>query len=63
MEKEYLKLAQTILEKGTYKPAARKGLPGTTSLFGYQMRHDLSEGFPLLTTKKVSFKNVLVELL
>ena len=38
-------------------------MPGTTSLFGYQYRHNLQEGFPLLTTKKVYWKGVAVELL
>ena len=38
-------------------------MPGTTSLFGYQMRFDLAGGFPLLTTKKVSLKNIAVELI
>ena len=60
---QYLDLLQTIKEKGTYKPAAREGMPGTLSLFGYQFRHDLSKGFPLLTTKKLSLKNIVVELL
>ena len=61
--KAYLDLLQTIKSKGVHKSAAREGMPGTTSLFGYQFRHDLSEGFPLLTTKKISLKNVVVELL
>jgi thymidylate synthase len=61
--KQYLDLARAVKEKGTYKAPAREGMPGTTSLFGYQFRHDLSEGFPLLTTKKLSFKNIVVELL
>ena len=61
--KQYLDLLSTIKEKGTYKPAARENMPGTQSLFGYQFRHDLSQGFPLLTTKKLSFKNIIVELL
>ena len=61
--KQYLELAKAVKEKGTYKAPAREGMPGTTSLFGYQFRHDLSEGFPLLTTKKLSFKNIVVELL
>ena len=61
--KQYLGLLKEIKEKGTYKPAARPGMPGTQSLFGYQFRHNLAEGFPLLTTKKVSFKNIAVELL
>lgn len=61
--KQYLELAEAVKTKGTYKAPAREGMPGTTSLFGYQFRHDLSEGFPLLTTKKLSFKNIVVELL
>lgn len=61
--KQYLELAEAVKTRGTYKPPAREGMPGTISLFGYQFRHDLSEGFPLLTTKKLSFKNIIVELL
>lgn len=61
--KQYLELLKTIKEKGTYKPPAREGMPGTQSLFGYQFRHDLSEGFPLLTTKKMFWKGIVVELL
>lgn len=61
--KQYHQLLREIKEKGTYKPAAREGMPGTISLFGYQMRFNLQEGFPLVTTKKVSFKNIVVELL
>lgn len=60
---QYLELLKTIKEKGTYKAPARENMPGTTSLFGYQMRFDLQEGFPLLTTKKLSFKNIITELL
>ncbi len=61
--KQYLKLLQDIKQDGAYKPAAREGMPGTQSLFGYQLRHDLSKGFPLLTTKKMFWKGVVVELL
>lgn len=61
--KQYLKLLQEIKERGTYKPAAREGMPGTQSLFGYQFRHNLQDGFPLLTTKKMFWKGVVVELL
>jgi thymidylate synthase len=61
--KQYLDLAKAVIDKGTYKAPSREGMPGTTSLFGYQFRCDLSEGFPLLTTKKVSFKNIVHELL
>lgn len=60
---QYLDLLKTIKEKGSRKEPARAGMPGTTSLFGYQFRHDLSEGFPLLTTKKLGFKNIVLELL
>ena len=61
--KQYLDLLKTIKEKGTYKPAARQGMPGTQSLFGYQFRHNLADGFPLLTTKKMFWKGVVIELL
>lgn len=61
--KQYLNLLQEIKKSGTYKPAAREGMPGTQSLFGHQFRHDLSKGFPLLTTKKMFWKGVVVELL
>lgn len=61
--KQYLELLEKIQRKGTYKPAARTNMPGTLSLFGEQMRFNLQEGFPMVTTKKVSFKNIVVELL
>lgn len=61
--KQYHDHLRTILEKGTRKEPAREGMPGSTSLFGYQNRYNLSEGFPILTTKKISFKNIVVELL
>lgn len=60
---QYLDLLKIIKEKGTHKPAARAGMPGTTSLFGYQFRHNLQDGFPLLTTKKMFWKGIVVELL
>jgi len=61
--KQYHKHLEEILTKGTYKAPAREGMPGTTSLFGYQNRYDLSEGFPLLTTKKMNFNHIVTELL
>ncbi len=61
--KQYLTLLQHILDKGMYKSPARENMPGTTSVFGYQMRFNLQEGFPLLTTKKMYWKGIVIELL
>ena len=58
---QYKELCREILEKGKFKKD-RTGT-GTISLFGAQKRYSLEEGFPLLTTKKVYYKGVLVELL
>jgi thymidylate synthase len=57
----YHELLQQLLTRGKQRPD-RTGV-GTLGLFGYQMRFDLSEGFPLMTTKRVSFKAIAHELL
>ncbi|URQ87235.1 thymidylate synthase [Pseudoalteromonas sp. SCSIO 43088] len=59
--KAYLELLKDVLENGT-KKGDRTGT-GTTSVFGRQIRHDLSKGFPLLTTKKLHFKSIANELI
>ncbi|PIR22496.1 MAG: thymidylate synthase [Deltaproteobacteria bacterium CG11_big_fil_rev_8_21_14_0_20_45_16] len=61
METEYLDLLTEVLEKGE-KREDRTGT-GTLSLFGRQIRHDLSMGFPVLTTKKLHLRSIIYELL
>jgi thymidylate synthase len=61
LDKQYQDLLKTILEHGVEK-RDRTGT-GTRSIFGYTIRHNMSEGFPLLTTKKMAWKTMVTELL
>ncbi|MCH2109821.1 MAG: thymidylate synthase, partial [Polyangiaceae bacterium] len=59
--RQYLELLQTIIDEGNDR-SDRTGV-GTRSRFGHQMRFDLSQGFPCLTTKKLHLRSIIVELL
>ena len=59
--KQFHDLLQHVLDHGTVK-SDRTGT-GTTSIFGYQSRYNLQEGFPLLTTKKLHTRSIFYELL
>jgi thymidylate synthase len=59
LDKDYTALLQDILDNGVTKET-RNG--GTISVFGRQIRHQMSDGFPLLTSKKMYFKGIITEL-
>lgn len=61
--KQYHELLQKILNEGIKKPSGRSNMPDALYLFGEYMKIDLNDGFPLITTKRVSFKNIVIELL
>ena len=61
LDKDYQALLQDILDNGT--PKSDRTGTGTISVFGRQIRHNMKDGFPLLTTKKMPFKTIVTELL
>ena len=61
LDKDYIKLLEDIIDNGVRK-SDRTGT-GTISLFGRQIRHNMKDGFPLLTTKKMAWKSIVTELL
>jgi thymidylate synthase len=60
IDERYQELLQTILDFGIEKKDRTK--TGTKSIFGYTIRHDMTQGFPLLTTKKMAYKSMITEL-
>lgn len=63
IDSEYIKLCKKIIERGGNKEKVDRTGVGTYDIFGHQIHYDLQEGFPLLTTKKIHFKSIVVELL
>lgn len=61
--KQYLDLLRKIRNEGTIKPPARENMPSTIGLSHGLIEHDLADGFPLLTTKKMFYKAIIIELL
>lgn len=61
--KQYLDLLRKVSKEGVNKSPSREGMPETLSIFGYQYRHDLADGFPLLTTKQLDIEKIAVELM
>jgi thymidylate synthase len=61
LDKDYIKLLKDIIDNGVRKSDRTR--TGTISLFGRQIRHNMKDGFPLLTTKKMSWKSIVTELL
>lgn len=61
--KQYLDIAQDILDNGVWKKSARENMPATKSINSRMMKFDLSEGFPILTTKKMFIRGIIEELL
>jgi len=61
LDKDYIKLLKDIIDNGVRKSDRTR--TGTLSLFGRQIRHNMKEGFPLLTTKKMAWKSIVTELL
>ena len=60
---QYKELLSNIIYNGVLKSPARINMPKTLSIFGSRMEFDMVEGFPLLTTKKMHYKGIIVELL